>query len=99
MSNWEGGIRTNAFVSGGFLPRKVRATKYSGLIAIWDWFSTLCAFAGVVATDARAAAAHLPPLDSLSMHEVLLGVRVISSSLPLMREHWRWPMNRRWVCY
>jgi hypothetical protein len=73
MSNWDGGVRANAFVSGGFLPHKVRGTKYAGLIAIWDWYSTLCAFGGVVATDARAAAASLPPLDSLSMHEVLLG--------------------------
>jgi arylsulfatase I/J len=37
MANWEGGIRTAAFVSGGVLPSKMRGTKLSGLIAIFDW--------------------------------------------------------------
>lgn len=27
---WEGGIRVNAFVSGGFLPMAVRGTKLDG---------------------------------------------------------------------
>eukprot|EP01046_Picozoa_sp_COSAG06_P039271 COSAG06_NODE_4619_length_4093_cov_55.188216_1_plen_98_part_00 len=30
MSNWDGGIRVNAFVSGGFLPRKMQGTTYTG---------------------------------------------------------------------
>lgn len=29
MNNFEGGIRGNAFVSGGFLPPSVRGTKYA----------------------------------------------------------------------
>ena len=32
-----GGIRVNAWVSGGFLPAKVRGTKYEGLACGWDW--------------------------------------------------------------
>ena len=43
MSNWDGGIRGNAFVSGGFLPPAVRGTKFEGLVAVWDWYSTFCA--------------------------------------------------------
>ena len=35
MGNWDGGIRVNAWVSGGFLPPKVRGTKYDGLVARW----------------------------------------------------------------
>ena len=37
FSNWEGGIRTNAFVSGGFVPAAVRGTTSHELIALWDW--------------------------------------------------------------
>ena len=37
FANWEGGIRVNAFVSGGFLPPSVRGTKLTQLVAGWDW--------------------------------------------------------------
>lgn len=40
MDQWEGGIRVNAWVSGGFLPEKVRGTKYEGLACGWDWYGT-----------------------------------------------------------
>ena len=29
-TNWDGGVRANAFVNGGFLPGHVRGTKLSG---------------------------------------------------------------------
>merc|ERR1719408_963756 len=61
MSNWEGGIRVNAFVSGGFLPEKVRGTKNDGLMAGWDWYATFAGLAGVDPTDYRAQKAGLPP--------------------------------------
>ena len=32
MSNWEGGIRVNAFAAGGYLPSEVLGTKQEGLI-------------------------------------------------------------------
>jgi arylsulfatase I/J len=111
MSNWDGGIRGNAFVSGGFLPPAVRGTKFEGLVAVWDWYSTFCAVvrqtihfqdlsswavkstirlclqAGVSAIDRRAAAASLPPIDSLSMVDVLLGTGPSPrTSLPLGTE-------------
>ena len=35
--NWEGGIRMNSFISGGFIPVKQRGTVYRGLVAAWDW--------------------------------------------------------------
>ena len=63
----EGGIRLNAFVSGGFLPPAVQGTKSEGFMHIADWYSTFCALAGVDPTDARAAAAGLPPIDSLDV--------------------------------
>lgn len=38
LTNFEGGIRVNAFVSGGYLPDHVRGTTYNGLVAAWDWY-------------------------------------------------------------
>ena len=102
----------NSFASGGFIPPAQRGTKYTGIVAAWDWCAcaavlhaplllplsphariplplvlwasvdasvawsadaTFCALAGVDATDHRAAAAQLPPVDSISMVPVLLG--------------------------
>ena len=37
MNNWEGGIRGNGWISGGFLPTSVRGTVYNGLTTAWDW--------------------------------------------------------------
>ena len=37
-NNWEGGIRTTSFVTGGYLPAERRGTTYEGLVAGWDWY-------------------------------------------------------------
>ena len=47
MNNWEGGIRGNSFVSGGFLPPSVRGSKFDGMVALWDWYATFASLAGV----------------------------------------------------
>merc|ERR1712070_913647 len=73
MSNWEGGIRVNAFASGGFLPQAVRGTKQEGLMAGWDWYATYAALAGVDPTDTKAAAAGLPPHDSHNLWPLISG--------------------------
>lgn len=39
-SNWEGGIRVNAFASGGAIPASVKGQKFEGLSTIWDWYAT-----------------------------------------------------------
>ena len=75
-SNWEGGVRVNAFVSGGFLkfvaPKRV-GTKLDGFIHICDYYAIFAALAGVDKTDTRAAAAHLPPVDGLNIWPYLSG--------------------------
>lgn len=78
MNNWEGGIRVNAWVSGGFVAPSMRGTKYEGLVTGWDWYATFCAFAGVDPTDHRAALANLPPIDSHSHAGLILGTSVTS---------------------
>ena len=83
MNNWEGGIRANAFASGGWLPPHVRGTKFTGLIALWDWYSTFAHLAGVDPTDHRAAKANLPPIDSYDLSHILLGLNTSSPRLEL----------------
>lgn len=72
-SNFEGGIRGNAFVSGGFLPEKVRGTKLEEVMHISDWYATFCALAGVDPTDTNAVKYNLPPIDSINMWPLLSG--------------------------
>lgn len=73
MTAFEGGVRVVAFVSGGWLPRKMWGAKIGGLMHIADWYATLASLAGVDPTDASAAAAGLPPIDSLDMSALILG--------------------------
>ena len=73
VSDWQGGIRVNGFVSGGYLPEKMRGQKTDGYIHIADWYATFCYLAGVDPTDERAAEAKLPPIDSLNMWPMISG--------------------------
>jgi hypothetical protein len=78
MSNWQGGIRVNAYASGGLLPPAVRGTVNSGLIAGADWYTTFAGLAGVDPTDERAAAAGLPPVDGLDVWPLISGANATS---------------------
>ena len=77
-SDWQGGIRVNGFVSGGYLPEKMRGQKIDGYIHIADWYATFCNLAGVDPTDERAAEAKLPPIDSLNMWPMISGQNMTS---------------------
>ena len=72
-SDWQGGVRGNAFVSGGFLPEAMRGKKTEGYIHLADWYGTFCGLAGVDPTDTKAAAADLPPVDSMDMWPLISG--------------------------
>lgn len=73
MSDWEGGVRVNAFVSGGAVPAAKRGTKLADYIHMADWYATLSRIAGVDPADARAAAAGLPPVDGIDQSALLVG--------------------------
>lgn len=47
-------------------------------MAGWDWYATFASLAGVDPTDHRAAAAGLPPIDSLDMWPMLSGANMTS---------------------
>lgn len=67
-------MRTNAFLSGGLVPAAKRGTSHDDLIACWDWYSTFCGLAGVDPADGAAAAAGLPPVDSVNQLPHLFGL-------------------------
>eukprot|EP00929_Paragymnodinium_shiwhaense_P002626 TRINITY_DN102929_c0_g1_i1.p1 TRINITY_DN102929_c0_g1~~TRINITY_DN102929_c0_g1_i1.p1 ORF type:complete len:576 (-),score=62.06 TRINITY_DN102929_c0_g1_i1:124-1851(-) len=73
FSNFEGGIRVNALVTGGILPEDRKGVKLDGLITGWDWYATYAALANVDPTDHSAAAAGLPAHDSINMWPWLSG--------------------------
>lgn len=77
-SNWEGGIRVNALVSGGLIPPSRRGAVETSLIGIEDWYTTFCALAGVDPTDDKGGAAGLPPVDGHDMWPLLSGANSTS---------------------
>lgn len=79
-------MRGVAWASGGWLPADTRGTTYSGIVAVWDWYATFCDIAGVDATDHRAAAAGLPPIDSVSFLKVLLGQQQLAEASGELRQ-------------
>ena len=50
-SNWNGGFRVAAFVTGGLLPTQFRGTTSNLRVHIVDWYATFCALAGADSHD------------------------------------------------
>ena len=70
----EGGTRVNAFASGGVIPVAARGTKYDGLLALVDWFPTVCHLAGITTIRSNLTEGtgySTPP------HYVLIGVNLL----------------------
>jgi len=57
-SDWQGGIRTNAFISGGIIPKERRGQKHEGVVSIADWYGVVSELAGVDAADRKAEKAN-----------------------------------------
>ena len=77
MTEFEGGLRQSAFVSGGFLPSQMRGKTTSALMHICDWYATFSSLAGVDPNDA-AAAGGVPASDGLNMWPVIAGINSTS---------------------
>lgn len=73
LSDWEGGVRVNAFVSGGALPESQRGIKLQDYVHMADWYATLCRIAGVDVIDQRAELAGLPPVDGIDQSDLIFG--------------------------
>lgn len=72
-NDFQGGVNTNAFVSGGFVPEDARGRKYDGVVSISDWFTTFCALANVSHVDESAKRAGLPAVDGKDQWKAIVG--------------------------
>jgi len=70
FNDFEGGVRTNAFISGGQIPVEKRGTVHTGVVSIADWYGTLCGIAGVEQEDRKAEAAN-PVLRAMGLPELM----------------------------
>jgi hypothetical protein len=80
-SNWEGGIRVNAFVAGGALPVRMQGTVASGLIALWDWwvvYGRACGWGCFGLPRTSSLYSGLLVLEASSPHSGLLVLEVSS---------------------
>jgi len=89
VSAWEGGIRVAAFASGGLIPVKMRGTKLQQKMIMSDWYGTFCAMADIDVTDALAAEAGLPPVDSVNLWPLLSGADTAEphDAIPVVVDH------------
>ena len=89
FSNFEGGVRVNALVTGGYLPEHRRGKVETGLISVADWYATYASMGGVAhnkIADEKALAAGLPPIDSANCWPMIAGVASsCRSEIPLGR--------------
>lgn len=63
---WEGGFRTPALVSGGFLPAKARGTVSDAVMHIADWYATFLSILSIPLRDRQAEEVGLPQPDSIN---------------------------------
>lgn len=87
ISDWQGGVRVNAFVSGGFLPKNMSGKRTDAYIHIADWYGTFCKLAGVNATDEKAAKANLPPVESKNIWPLISGQNTTSPRVDIPISH------------
>ena len=91
-ADFEGGVRSNAFVSGGLVPAARRNTVLNDFIHISDWYATFVHLANfgtgeapademrALLFDPRAAQAGLPQVDSIDAWPVLAGLPSAASA-------------------
>ena len=77
MTEFEGGLRQSAFVSGGFLPPQMRGKTTYALMHICDWYATFSSLAGVDPYDAPVGGG-VPASDGLDMWPVIAGINSTS---------------------
>eukprot|EP00441_Pelagodinium_beii_P033851 CAMPEP_0197639640 /NCGR_PEP_ID=MMETSP1338-20131121/14202_1 /TAXON_ID=43686 ORGANISM="Pelagodinium beii, Strain RCC1491" /NCGR_SAMPLE_ID=MMETSP1338 /ASSEMBLY_ACC=CAM_ASM_000754 /LENGTH=679 /DNA_ID=CAMNT_0043212397 /DNA_START=62 /DNA_END=2101 /DNA_ORIENTATION=- len=58
-SDFEGGVRTNTWISGGFIPKESRGRIHNGIVSISDWYYIFSELAGVDPHDKEAEAANV----------------------------------------
>ena len=94
-SNWEGGCRVPAFVTGGFLPSGQRGKSYTACMAhVIDWYRTFTQLAGGDPLSDQATAP--APLDSLDLWPWLSGQAAESPRSEIIYDHRMNTTDKRW---
>jgi len=71
---WEGGVRATAFITGGFVPSKLRGTDSGNkLVHVTDWYPTFCALAGVDPRNDVYIEGAMRHVDGVSVWPLLIG--------------------------
>ena len=89
----EGGIRTVAFMSGGFVPQDARGTTRNGYVHIADWYTTLAKLAGAEFPehDELGPYTHkdgVPNVDGVNVWWYLVGENETSPRTELVFKEW-----------
>jgi arylsulfatase B len=83
-TNWEGGVRTPAFVTGGRVPSSMRGKQLHGLVHVSDWFATFSDVAGLgPAADPEGVAA----ADSISQWKYISGQVAEAPRTEIVHDH------------
>ena len=78
FSNFQGGVRVIAMVSGGYLPENRRGIELNGYVHIADMYGTFCSIVDIDPTDKRAENEDLPPVDTINMWPYFIGDQSVS---------------------
>lgn len=70
-SEFEGGYRAAAFVSGGWLPDEVKGTTSNEMAHVADWYTTFSSLLGVDPSDPWARESGLPPVDGKDLTDLI----------------------------
>jgi len=84
LTAFEGGLRVAGFLSGGFVPAVACGTRVNHLMHVADIWATLAEVVGVAPEDPVAAAAALPPLDSISFWQQAIGANATPARSELL---------------
>ncbi|CAK9083026.1 Arylsulfatase B (ASB) (N-acetylgalactosamine-4-sulfatase) (G4S) [Durusdinium trenchii] len=57
-SDFEGGVRTTTFISGGYIPEARRGHVHNGIVSVADWYTIFSELAGVDPRDTQAEEAN-----------------------------------------
>eukprot|EP00037_Helgoeca_nana_P018477 m.176803 g.176803 ORF g.176803 m.176803 type:complete len:685 (-) comp24460_c0_seq1:2944-4998(-) len=64
---WQGGVRGQAFVSGGLLPPAMRGSQWHGAAHAADWYTTFAAMAGATVANTGPLAA-----DGVALYDAII---------------------------
>eukprot|EP01083_Nonionella_stella_P307519 1081263_1 len=83
-SDFEGGVRANAFVTGGYLSEKRRGKSVDGYIHICDWYETFAVIVGVDTSNLPPLTNEsIPKLDSMNIYGLIDGSNLTSPRMEI----------------